>query len=325
MSGSDHQEPLRIQVSGATFDCVDGKLTTAVNKPDAVDGIAMLRDLIGSPTDWSSGARVTIGEHLFTVGDVTTVDAAGDGLVSISVRSGQQLFENLVPPMTCQHLAVPEIVYAAARSAGFAAEDAQIAHLDQLPHEAFWVVAPVDGVAVQQDVRVGVVEFLRKEAGGEVLGLFEPPLEHEALTSFGGESFARVAVSARTLYDAEEQGLSLIDTAAAWLNARTRYAWSLLPNGALHHYDRTATRITVSRGASVCVQAVGGKRRWWRAAAAGRLRPAASLAPGDGWLAPPMPNAFPEADWNGPRCSDSSGLAESAGLGGRGDVLVLGG
>ena len=63
---------------------------------------------------------------------------------------------------------------------------------------------------------------------------FDPPLDTPLISGFSSaDAFARVAVVAALVYDAEREGASLIDSAAAWLTARVRYAWSELPPGSL--------------------------------------------------------------------------------------------
>ena len=120
--------------------------------------------------------------------------------------------------------------------------------LDDRPIEAMWVLAPVDGVQVNGTVRVGVVEFTDATVGQEILRRFSPPLDpvfSEPLADV--DAFARVAVVASVPYDAEQEGLALIDTATAWLTTRLRYSWSHAPDGRLEHYERAPTRVTVER------------------------------------------------------------------------------
>ena len=188
-----------------------------------------------------------------------------DGSVALSLRSGVELDEGLMPAMVCQNLTPGEIVYAAARSAGFAIANIKIHGLDDLPLEAIWVLAPVAGVRVDRTLRIGVVEFMDPAAGQAVLRRFTPPLEPVFTEPLANVSaFARVAVAARLSYEAEQEGLALIDTAAAWLTTRLRYSWSHSPDGDLQHYERAPTRTTVERREGVGVFAVDGPRRWWR-------------------------------------------------------------
>jgi hypothetical protein len=61
----------------------------------------------------------------------------------------------------CSKLDGREVVYLAAREAGFAIEDINIHGLaEAVAFEPLWVVTRVRGVSVQQAVQVGVVELV---------------------------------------------------------------------------------------------------------------------------------------------------------------------
>jgi len=208
------------------------------------------------------------------------------------------LEENLMPPMVCQNLAAQEIVYAAARAAGFAPANMDIHHLDEVsPFEPWWVLAPMDGVTVAHDVRVGVVEFVTGTTGREMLRRFAPPLDPRLSKPLEEVSaFARVPVVERHLWDAEEEGLRLIDTAAAWLTTRLRYSWSHGPEGRLQHYERAPTLVIVERRDGVGVLAVEGNRRWWRGTTVHRKFGEVSLGSTHRWTEPAMPTTVAVAD-----------------------------
>jgi hypothetical protein len=61
-----------------------------------------------------------------------------------------------MPPMA-HNLTPPEIVYAAARSAGFETANIHIHGLDQILAERMWVLTPVGGVRVNAPMHVGAV------------------------------------------------------------------------------------------------------------------------------------------------------------------------
>jgi hypothetical protein len=149
-----------------------------------------------------------------------------DGSVALSLRGATMLAESLLPPMVVQQIDRREIVYLAAREAGFALEDIDIHGLPQaVAFEPLWVLAPVRGLSVRREVRVGVVDLVDGDAGREMLRRFVPPLDAQVTDSLADvRAFARVAVSARYLYDAEREGLGLIDDATAWLTTRLRYS-----------------------------------------------------------------------------------------------------
>jgi hypothetical protein len=279
-----------ITVGPASFECRHGRITTAINEADRASGTVAADDMARSPADWAAPAHVAVGSDVLTSGRVVEALPESDGSVALSLRSALALDESLMPPMVCQNLTQQEIVYAAARSAGFATADIHIHGLADLPVEPMWVLAPVDGVRVDGTVRVGVVEFLAAAAGQEMLRRFSPPLDpvfSEPLAA--ASAFARVAVVASLPYDAEQEGLALIDTAAAWLTTRLRYSWSHAPDGSLQHYERAPTRVTVERRDGVGVLAVEGPRRCWRGTTVGRGSGEVTLAPAARWMDPAMP------------------------------------
>jgi hypothetical protein len=234
---------------------------------------------------------VAVGSHVLMSGQVVKALPQSDGSVALSLRSALALSETLMPPMVTQNLTPQEIVYAAARSAGFATANIKIHGLGDLPVEPMWVLAPVDGLRVEHTARVGVVEFITAAAGVQMLRRFSPPLDRVFSDPLADASaFARVPVVASLPYDAEQEGLALIDTAAAWLTTRLRYSWSHAPDGTLQHYERAPTRLTVERRDGAGVLAVDGPRRWWRKRTTfGRGVGEITLTPTARWTEPPMP------------------------------------
>ena len=272
-------------------------MVTAINSPDAANGVIPADDMASAPVDWSGPARVTIGDDVVASGQVIEAVPDDDGNVRWDVRSALMLSENRMPAMVIQNLAPQEVVYAAAREAGFGRAHMQILGLDGLGSEAMWVIAPIRGLEVGESTRVGVVEFVDGPTGAEMLRRFDPALDPSLIRSFASARvFARVAVVASLIYDAEQEGLSLIDTAAAWLTARVRYAWSELPAGSLQPYIRTNTRAEIARQDSVSVIAVDGARRWWRGTEVGPRADTVGLAGDSAWTRPRMPTHAPEAD-----------------------------
>lgn len=289
--------PFSLQIGSASFTCRDGKIVTAINTPDAASGVIAAEDILSSPVDWSSPGRVMIGESVLTSGHVTKAELDENGDVQWDLRSAVNLSEGRMPPMALQNLSPQEVVYAAASEAGFERDQLHIHGLDALESEAMWVLAPINGLEVTAPTRIGVVEFVDGPTGMGMLTRFDPPLDPSLINDFSSSgAFARVAVVAALVHDAEREGAGLIDSAAAWLTARVRYAWSELPPGSLESYVRADTRVTVARADGICVIAVDGPRRWWRASEVGRSAGAVRLAGDSAWILPPMPADVPEPD-----------------------------
>jgi hypothetical protein len=288
-----------ITVGEATFVCSGGHTTTTLNAPDSASGFVAADDLAGRGVDWAGPAHASIEGDDVMHGTVIEAQPQEDGSVALSLRGATMLDESLLPPMAVQQLDGREVVYLAAREAGFAVEDINIrGRAEAVPFEPLWVLAPVRGVSVQQAVKVGVVELVDGGTGREMLRRFSPPLEAQFADPLADvAAFARVAVPAKYLHDAEREGLDLIDDAAAWLTTRLRYSWSHAPDGRLEPYERAATLVVVERLPGVAVFPVeGSERRWWRDTTVAQRERDVELAPDARWLDPPMPTQVSRGD-----------------------------
>jgi hypothetical protein len=274
-----------------TFRCSGGRLTTENNKPGNASGTVGADDLSEHGADWAGPVHVMIDNEDVMHGRIVEAQPA-DGDVVLSVQSATMLSESLLPPMVVQQIDAREVVYLVAREAGFEPEDINIDGLaEAVAFEPLWVLAPVRGVSVRQAVKVGVVELMTGDAGREMLLRFSPPLQAQfadPLDDVG--AFARVAVPAKYMCEAEREGLSLIDDAVAWLTARLRYSWSHAPDGQLEPFDRAATLTVVNRLPGVAVFPVtGARRRWWRDTTVAQPKRDVELSSDSRWLTPAMP------------------------------------
>ena len=297
MSRSACQPPFTITIGSTAFVCSEGRITTAINAPDVATGLIGGDHTPVSPVDWAAPARVTIGDSLLTSGHVVEAVPTAEGGIHWEAQSALMLSENRMPPMVLQNLAPSEVVYAAAREAGFKRDQMRISGLDDIASEAMWVLAPIRGVEVDHITRVGPVEFLDQSSGMEVLRGFNPPLDRSLIVSFeAAQAVARVAVVGSLMYDVEQDGTRLLDTAAAWLTTRVRYAWSHLPDGMPQHYRRNDTRVEIARDDGVCVISIDGARRWWRGTVIGSGNQAITLSPSSSWAEPALPDRLSQAD-----------------------------
>lgn len=286
-----------ITVGEVTFACTGARVTSELNQPDTASGIVGADELVDRGADWSRPAHAADDGYEMMHGRVIEAQPQDDGSVALSLRSALMLEESLMPPMV-QELDAREIVYLAAREAGFAPGDINIEGLaDATPHEPIWVLAPLGGLRVHQAVTVGVVEIVDGDTGREMLGRFNPPLAAQftdPLEDVG--CFARVAIGANFLHDAEREGLGLIDDAAAWLSTRLRHSWSHASDGGLEPFERAVTFVTVARLAGVGVFSLDGGRRWWRDTTVAQHERDVELGPGSRWLVPAMPTSVSPGD-----------------------------
>lgn len=280
-----------ITVGERTFTCSGGRVTTEINKPDNASGAVAADDLTECGADWAGLAHATIDSEDVMHGRVIEAQPE-DGGVALSVRSATMLTESLLPPMVVQQIDGREVAYLVAREAGFEPEDIKIQGLaDAVAFEPLWVLAPVRGLSMRHAVKVGVVDLVTGDTGREMLLRFSPPLEAQFADSLEDVgAFARVAVPARYMYDAEREGLGLMDDAVAWLTTRLRYSWSHAPDGRLEPFERAATLTVVERLPGVAVFPVtGAGRRWWRDTTVAQPARDVELAPDSRWLTPAMP------------------------------------
>lgn len=287
-----------ITVGEQTYMCSGGRLATEINEPDKASGRVGAHDLAERGTDWAGPARVTIDNEDVMHGRIVKAQPE-DGDVALSVRSATMLSESLLSPMVVQQIDAREVVYLVAREAGFEPEDIDIHGLaDAVAFEPLWVIAPVRGLSIRETVKVGVVELVPGDDGREMMLRFNPRLEAQfadPLEKIG--AFARVAVPAKYMCEAEREGLDLIDDTMAWLTARLRYSWSHAPGGQLEPYDRAATLTVVERLPGVAVFAVEGVgRRWWRDTTVAQPTRDVELPPESRWLTPAMPAQVPLGD-----------------------------
>jgi hypothetical protein len=288
-----------ITLGERTFVCTNGRTKSTLNGPDTASGIVAADDLAERGADWSGPAHATIEDHDMMHGVVVKAEPQEDGTVALSLRGATVLEESLLPPMVVQQIDGREVVYLAAREAGFDPDDINIHGFPEaIAFEPLWVLAPIRGLVVQRTVMVGVVELIDGDSGREMLRRFVPPLDPQFIDPLADvTAFARVAMPARYLYEAEQEGLRLIDVAAAWLTTRLRYSWSHAPDGRLELYERAATLVVVERAHGVAVFPVDRSgRRWWRDTTPARREEDVEFPPDARWLNPPMPTQVSSGD-----------------------------
>lgn len=197
-------------------------------------------------------------------------DAAVDGdLIKVSCSAQPSMHEPL--PTEMVSLAGPfDDLYALMREAGLPTARIRIGPLDQLPKELFEVLAPVTGIRVIERTILGRVALLPVRAVDPLVERFgDHSLAHELL---GSQGCALAHVVDQRLYEAERQGLHLIDAAIAWVNVEPRFANAVQPGGTTASWDRTRLRQRAGREPLVAVRGLMTGRSWIR-----RFSPPAGL------------------------------------------------
>lgn len=159
------------------------------------------------------------------------------------------------------------------------------------PLEVFEVATALDGVNIEEPVSIGRVRLL---PDGDVSRLADGlgPDELRGLYS-GAPAYALVLQNAKTLFEAESEGVAAIDLALAWLTARTHYSSVALPGGHPRAFQRAWTRSRVSRREAVVVRGVATGRRWLRSPRDVHDRPELIPAEMDDLRSLPLPPDLP--------------------------------
>ena len=193
---------------------------------------------------------------LFT--GAVTVASPSEGGIDVEALGASLLAEQVVASFAANGVPAAEIVHFLTRSAGMREEQLRIEGLAELPLEMFEVLAPVEGISVQERLRLGQVTLLP-------MSIVQPRLEGKQgpfATRKPTAAYAIAYVLARRMLDAEERGLRQIDEGLAWLVTRARYGTALLPDSTPQRFSRAEALTRPRRAPVVLVRALGSQRRW---------------------------------------------------------------
>jgi len=224
-------------------------------------------DLLGGrPPDYfalAEIARVALGQkNLLFTGSVLTAQPEG-GSVELSLGSMPEMQDRGMATFAAWMVSPPEIVHGMVRSAGLRESQLNIHGLDALPLEDFEVVTPVENLQVSARVQIDEVHLLPSEDARRALarlGVAEPIADR--FNEAGGH--AVTFVTARRMFEAEQEALQRIDVALAWLAVGERYGSALWPDGTPRHHERAAGRAVPRRGSMAWVRGLMTSRQWIR-------------------------------------------------------------
>jgi hypothetical protein len=244
--------------------------------------------------DWWASLEIRGGSEVAFSGSVISAEPTADG-IRLTAASGIELTEHVMGVISAENFPVQDMVYAAARGAGFSRERMEIHGLEELPLEPFEIVVPLQGVKVEQRVELGDIVLLPPPQGLRTLDAFESVPEDLATVWAEAEAFAVVIRDANLLADAELEALEAIDTALAWLTVRVRFGHALLPDGSRSRFQRERGRTLPQRNSTVAAMGLATGRRWIRDSDTTALRGSLHLPAGDlGW--PPYEERLTTAD-----------------------------
>jgi hypothetical protein len=200
-------------------------------------------------------------QPLFT--GVTDEVEARDGVVKVIFHTDPGLAENRIRGWGFLNVTPQEMFWSTVREAGYKEEQVNTEGWSPGPPEIFEVAVPVVGVTLNRDKLIGDVRFTTASTVRDLASGFTGLDIVDEFTR--GPVWALTTVTARTLYDAEQQALLQIDTVLAWLMARARYSYYQLPSQPPRSWRRIWGEAVPDRADAVAVRGLSTQRRWLHA------------------------------------------------------------
>jgi hypothetical protein len=232
------------------------------NRVSSAEVSMPIRELVDARVDYLADAAVlneVSAEQL--LGLVESVDIDGDK-ATINLRNGQELTDLRLGGLGVTGVDAREIVWSLARTAGIPDAKIVIEGWTRGPDELFEVVIPLSGLYVERRFEVGgVLITAEPRVSRAVEDLGPDPIR----AAFQGASCWAIAnVRARTVFDAEAEGVEAMAVAIGWVAARSHYAGASLPNGDCIKFARNNTLSRIDRRGAVYVRGLATARRWLR-------------------------------------------------------------
>jgi hypothetical protein len=205
--------------------------------------------------------------------------AVANGEVAISCFGGFGNLQDAHVTRLSAQISNVEAIYTIARIAGIPDDRLDIEGIEQIRDagpELFEIVVPVEGLSVQQRVRVGETWFLPPSTRVDLIGGLKGIEESNPFV--GCDCFALAVVEQGLVIDAEALGLRAIDTALAWVTA-SAHDGRLSKFGRLTEFRRSDLLAYPDRIATVAVRGVLTGRRWVRDMENRKARPILDFAP----------------------------------------------
>lgn len=261
MTGPE-REPLIARFGTAERGAGGGLLRSSIDAPATADFTLTREQVERSPVDYLAPLDVLIAGEVVFGGSVRRVRPTGQ-TVAIQARSGIALEEGLMSEMAAHDIPPQDVVYAAAREAGFDDEHLEIHGLKELPVEVFEILVPVESVECERRHRIGDVTLMPANHASEAVADFRG-VEHLNEEFATADAAALALVTTAQLYRAEQEALARIDLALASLAVRARYGWSRLPDQRGQSFDRASALALPKRLDVVAVRGLASGRRWLR-------------------------------------------------------------
>ena len=184
-----------------------------------------------------------------------------------------------------------EIMWALSVLGGYAEDKVEVVGWEPGPVEVFEVATAVDGLRMEEPASFGGVTL---HPGGSVATLADGMGPDELRERYSeAPAWALVLKTARTLYEAEAEGVKDIDLALAWLTAKAQYSGVSLPERPPRGFRREWTLSRVSRRNVAVTRGTATGRQWLRALEDIPDRPQLSLHDMEDLSLPVLPTELP--------------------------------
>lgn len=264
----EHRLTVRFDETEISDPRVEARVNHAINVPSTAELTIPNELLLEAKPDYGSAvevfAHVEGKDHQMFTGFVDTATPGEESKTRIElVTQTQFMSETRMGGLGYTGVPPQEMLWALTRSGGYAPDKIIIQGWEPGPTEVFEIAAAVDGVSIEDTTELGRVRLL---PGGPVSNLAEGLGPEELRDSYTeSPAWALSVCTAKTLLDAETEGLNEIDFALAWLTTRARYSSVGLPGRQPRKYRREWTLSRVRRKDVVVVRGLSTGRRWLRA------------------------------------------------------------
>lgn len=274
---------------------IEGKVKNVLN--DASTGQVVIPNELLADADPDYRAAVEVSAvygaertALFT-GFVDRVSPRGDRTRIDLVTQTQFMKETAMGGLGLRQVDSREMMWALSVLGGYAEDKVEVVGWEQGPLEVFEVAAAVDGILVDEPATFGRVTL---HSGGSVAELADGMGPDELRERYAkAPAWALVLRTARTLYEAEAEGIKDIDLALAWLTAKAQYSSVSLPGRPPRGFRREWTLSRVSRRSVVVTRGTATGRQWLRALEDVPARPQLALREVEDLSLPALPVELP--------------------------------
>ncbi len=263
---AEHKVLARFGEVEVTEGVVSAKVTNSINEPASVEVVISKAALLDANPDYQAEAQVFVdtdeGLHLLFTGFTVAAEPNEAGTLITATTDTQKLRETKTGGLSFSRVDDLEVLWAILRSSGMEDDKIQIEGFEPGPLEVFEVASALDGITIERPTAIGDVRMLPEGRVSRMAdGMGPEELEHRYN---GGSAWAFTLRTARTLFEAEMEGLREIDAALAWLTTRTHYSGVRLPKGGARRFRRDWTMARISRRDVVVARGVCTGRRWLR-------------------------------------------------------------